>query len=142
MERFKTTPRPPYPFYMFNIDALKTIFDTYVINQHIQIGKIYIFFNIIIYQHVSVAFATITRVSCKNTNNTQTIAQHVWLKPPDATVNINYNFNRNILLIINIRWNILYRCVFVGPIPIVCVKYNNNNNNNNNNTLPTGWSFN
>ena len=37
---------------------------------------------------MSVSSATINRVSYKNTNNTHTNAQNVYLKPPDAIVNI------------------------------------------------------
>jgi len=40
-----------------------------------------------IIQKISVASLTITRVSYKNTNNIQTIAQNVWRKPPDVIVN-------------------------------------------------------
>jgi hypothetical protein len=41
-----------------------------------------------IHRYVLVASATNIRVSYKKTNNIQTIAQNVPLKPPDVTVNI------------------------------------------------------
>jgi len=40
-----------------------------------------------IIQQVSAVSLTITRVSYKNINNIQTIAQNVWRKPPDVIVN-------------------------------------------------------
>jgi len=42
----------------------------------------------IIHEHVLVASATIIKVSYKNTNHTQIIAQNVYLKPLNIVVNI------------------------------------------------------
>ena len=70
-------------------------------------------------------FQSLSRPSPRCHARIQTVAQNVWLKPTDAIVNNNYNYNRNMLVIDNVWWNIKYRCVFVGLVSTVYVKYNN-----------------
>ena len=59
----------------------------YVTNEQIHIDKICLSY-ISTYQQVSVASATIIGVSYRNTNNIQTVAQNVQLKPAQRSVNI------------------------------------------------------
>jgi len=67
----------------------------------------------IIHRYVSVASATIIKLSYKDANNIQMIAQNVYIKPPDITIltitlgDINYTFCAIICIMILLLYDIL-----------------------------------